>query len=297
MRERLGARSSPQLGAVRGDDRVDALLAELADLGVGQRAVGGPELQREREAHPARRRARRIGRCRTARTDSSSSPPASRSVRTMPSGRHRVGDDEREVDRGRRVARHRPRRARHSLGTRAACRRRARTRRPGRSARARRAPRRRSRRSRRSFSPSTTTLAARTGWKPGGDAADEPPVGEPELLGECFDDRGQVVDRDVTVGLVRQPARSGRRAPCRGATARPAACRPPRAARTRARARTARRRDCRARRCAQPRAATPARSAGRSTDSSARNGFSTSINFSGSMPARARSAGATSGSV
>jgi hypothetical protein len=64
--------SRSQLGAELRDDRVDALGAQLADLGVGERPIGGPELGANarltfrRPASPAERR---------TGARSSSSPP------------------------------------------------------------------------------------------------------------------------------------------------------------------------------------------------------------------------------
>ena len=56
----------------------------------------------------------------------------------------------------------------------------------------------------------------------------EPPVGQPQLDREGLDDRGEVVDADVPVGLVRR-AYDAARAPPRGTAVRAARCCPPRA--------------------------------------------------------------------
>ena len=112
------------------DHRVDARLAQRADLVVGERAVGGPEPQREREADLAG--AERVGAEHVEQRDVLEQL-ARRRARASPAtraGGNGVVDDEREVDRRRREARHRPGAAFEPGSPRAARRRRARTRRP-----------------------------------------------------------------------------------------------------------------------------------------------------------------------
>ena len=136
-------------------------------------------------------------------TLSSSSPPASRSVRsTSPAGTV-VGDDEREVDAEHREARDGPARGRCAGSRRAARRDRARTR-----------PRRQRHRGARPRPaaiwptlpisvPLTSTRALRPAWKPGPPPASEPQIGQPQLLGERFEPRDRVGRFELAVGTER----------------------------------------------------------------------------------------------
>ena len=91
VREHVRGLSAPELGAVRGDDRVDAPPAQRAHLVVGERAVERTEPQREREAHLARHRARRSGTRRTARRARAARRPAAtqRGLHAPPPGPRR----------------------------------------------------------------------------------------------------------------------------------------------------------------------------------------------------------------
>ena len=291
------ADSAAKLGAVRRHDRVDALLAERAHLVVGEGAIERPEAQREREAHPCPRRVRRSGRRRTARRCSSSSPPARASVVSNAAAGTVIVDDEREVDATMpgnatpaRAGAGDPRPASNastsiSQATTGADER-ERVDDLGRdladcSDRAARRPTR----ARRGVGWNPSTVAAsscrsamRSSCAERGEGAAWRRRRRPGRFGSCGRAAGVMRTHErERAALVRQ--RLARRA----------------AARRRCRSRTARRRVRRARRCTRPRAARPGSSAGRRIDSSARNGFSTSITPSGRSPAAARSAGASSG--
>ena len=124
---------------MRRDHRVDDLLPQRAHLGVGQRAVGRAEAQRERQAPAAG--AERVGAEHVERRTSSSSVTGRGAHRAHDvGGGDGVVDDEGEVDGRRREPRGRAERAVATGARRAACRARARPRPPVRRARARRAP-------------------------------------------------------------------------------------------------------------------------------------------------------------